>query len=508
MSKARSLFLTLTRSRETGWTFAVVGALAYVAYLIVGHAHHEMWRDEIHPWTLARQADGFWDLVTGDRVYEGHPPVWYWYLRFWTFLTRRSWGIHAATVAAMGVAALLFLRYAPFPRLLKLLLLASYLLGFEYGVLSRNYTVTWLLLVTFCCLLEPLRPRFLLLALVLSMIALTTAFGTFIACGLALMMVPLGVHFERSGSTMWAATVRVSPRFLLGAAGFIVALGFFAWNTPPPDPNYCAPGWHPEALNADNVKVAFRRLVHAFLPLRPFHDPNYWTDWEHFWNQHLTLTLGVGIGLFALIIVALLPGWFEIGGLVVGYVLMATFTIVRYGVEMRHLGNFFLLFIAADWVHRVKAPRRNHIVSTVLLFICAGFQIQSFAASATADWKYSFSGGRDMAAWIEDQHLQDIQIVAGPDALVLTVTSYLDRPFISSQTEEINVTQVFHSRRRPFLPEALVERAAQEVRSKHKPVLVLTSGLLPNPSGGLKLELLKETHGSQDENFDLYRMQE
>ena len=266
------------------------------------------------------------------------------------------------------------------------------------------------------------------------------------------MMVPLGVHFERSGSTMWAATVRVSPRFLLGAAVFLVALGFFVWNTPPPDPNYCAPGWHPEALNADNVKVAFRRLVHAFLPLRPFDDPNYWTDWEHFWNQHLALTLGVGIGLLASIIVPLLPGWFEIGGLVAGYVLMATFTIVRYGVEMRHLGNFFLLFIAASWVHRVKAPRRNHIVSTVLLFICAGFQIQSFAAAATADWKYSFSGGRDMAASIEDHHLQDLQIVAGPDALVLTVTSYLNRPFISSQTEEINVTQVFHSRRRRSRP--------------------------------------------------------
>ena len=116
-----------------------------------------------------------------------------------------------------------------------------------------------------------------------------------------------------------------------------------------------------------------------------------------------------------------MPGWFEIGGLVVGYTLMAIFTIVRYGgVEMRHLGNFFLLFIAASWVHRVKAPRRNHIVSTVLLFVCAGFQLQSFTAAATADWKYSFSGGRDMAARI-DQHLQDLQI-AGPDALVLTST--------------------------------------------------------------------------------------
>ena len=73
----------------------------------------------------------------------------------------------------------------------------------------------------------------------------------------------------------------MSPRFLLGAALFIVALGFFAWNTPPPDPNYCTPGWHPDALNTDNLEVAFRRLVHAFLPCaRCTIRPNYWTDWE------------------------------------------------------------------------------------------------------------------------------------------------------------------------------------------------------------------------------------
>ena len=148
---------------------------------------------------VARQAEGF-GLVTGDRVYEGHPPAWYWYLRFWTFLTRRPWGIHAATVAAMGTAALLFLRYAPFPRPLKVLLLASYLLGFEYGVLSGNHTATWLLLVIFCCLLEPLRPRFILLAAVLGAAGLTTAFGDVHGVRAGLDARPLGVHFDRSGS--------------------------------------------------------------------------------------------------------------------------------------------------------------------------------------------------------------------------------------------------------------------------------------------------------------------
>jgi hypothetical protein len=392
--------------------------------------------------------------------------------------------------------------------LLKVLLLASYLLGFEYGVISRNYTTTWLLVVIFCCVLQPLRPRFILLATVLGMLALTSAFGAFIACALAVMLVPLGMHIDRPEPTTPVVTLRANPWFLLGAAGFIVALGFFAWSTAPPDPNYNTPDWVFGELRPENIKYAFRRVVHAFMPLRLFRDRNYWQDYEHFWNEHLTLTFGLGIGLLALIVVALLPGWFEIGGLLLGYVVMSLFTMVRYGSEIRHLGNLFLLFIAAAWIHRLKAPRRNHAVSTALLAICAGFQIQAFAAAASNDWKYAFSGGREMARWIEEKHLQDMTIVAGPDAIVLTVTSYLDRPFISSQTEEINVTQVFHSRRRGFTGEALVERAAREVREKHKPVLVLTSGSLPNPGGGLKFELLKKSHGGLGEEFDLYRMQE
>jgi hypothetical protein len=508
MTWPRSVYRSLMRTHETGWTFALGVALVYVAWLIVGHVHHEMWRDEIHSWTVARQADGFWDLVTGDRVYEGHPPFWFWYLRVWTFLTRRSWGIHAATIAAMGTAAFLFLRHAPFPRFLKVLLLGSYLLGFEYGVISRNYSTTWLLVVIFCCLLQPLRPRFIVLAAVLGMLALTSAFGAFISCALAVMLVPLGMHMDRPEPATGVVTLRANPWFLVGAAGFIVALGFFAWSTAPPDPNYNTPDWLFQELKPDNFKYAVRRVVHAFMPVRLFRHANYWQDYERFWNLHTTLTFGVGLGLLALIVVSLLPGWFEIVGLLLGYLVMSVFTMIRYGSEIRHLGNLFLLFIAAAWIHRLKEPRRNHAVSTVLLLICAGFQLESFAAAASNDWKYAFSGGREMARWIEDEHLQDMTIVAGPDALVLTVTSYLDRQFISSQTEEINVTQVFHSRRRGFTAQGLVERAAREVREKHKPVLVLTTGSLPNPGGGLELELLKKTHGGLGEEFDLYRMQE
>jgi hypothetical protein len=193
-----------------------------------------------------------------------------------------------------------------------------------------------------------------------------------------------------------------------------------------------------------------------------------------------------------------------------GIGLVSVFSMIRWGGDMRHLGNMFLLFLGAAWVRRLKAPRRNHLLSTLLLVIIGCFQFKSFVVAARADWKYAFSGGKAMAAWIEKAGLRDLPIIAGPDAIVLTVTSYLDRPYISSQSEEFNATQVFHSRRRGFSSEALVERAAKEVKAKHRPVLVLSSYPVPaSAGGGPKLKLLhQERSDVMDEPFWLYRMDE
>ena len=49
----------LAKERETGWTFTWLLCLPYLAFLVWMHVHHEMWRDEIHAWSLSRAAHGF-----------------------------------------------------------------------------------------------------------------------------------------------------------------------------------------------------------------------------------------------------------------------------------------------------------------------------------------------------------------------------------------------------------------------------------------------------------------
>jgi hypothetical protein len=502
----------VTRDHETGWRFAIPAAVAYLAFIVLMHAHHELWRDEVHPWSLAETADGFWDIVTGDRVYDGHPPLWYWYLRLWSFATRRIWGLQLAHVVAMTGAALLFLRYGPFPRPLKLLLLASYTLGYEYGTLARNYTLTWVLVVMVCCCVHPLRTRLLTASFLLALMALTSVFGVFIACGMAIMILPCALGGNLRPDPAGHLDLRIDRRLVAGAVMLMAALLFFVKSTAPPDPNINAPDWHFDgAFSELSLRMSVQRVVQALLPVRGLDQPGFWNDIGHFWDEHPTLIFRTGLGVLAVAVLALLPGWFVPAGFLVGMVLISMFMIVRYGGYMRHLGNIFLLLLAANWIHRAMEPRRRHALSTLLLAVIGAFQLQSLVAATKLDWRYAFSGGKAMARRIEQAGLQDMPIVAGQDAIVLTVTGYLGRTFISSQTEEINQTQAFHARRRGFTTEGLIATAVRELHAQHRPILVISDHALPTPSPSDRAKLTKlgfDPSDMIDESFWLYRLDE
>jgi hypothetical protein len=473
---------SLTRQRETGWAFAIGAAAVYVAFLCWAGSLHEFWRDEIHPWALARTAQSFWDIATGDRVYDGHPPLWYWYLRVWSWVTTRPWGLHAANIAAMGLAGLLFLRFAPFARPLKILLLGSYFLGYEYGVLARNYTMTWLMLAAFCSAFNPLRPRLIWLSFFLALAVITSVYGALMVCGLVLVLVPLGMSIRLSATLPRDLVVALRPRFAIGLGIVLLSFVFFVYSTAPPDPNPYSPRWNFGALNSTPIQLSLSWIVQAFLPIRVFGDANYWGNQLQFWGEHPMLLNAVGVALFLLMVLALAPGWWEVAAFAVGVLLLSVFGVVRYTGGMRQIGNLFLLFVALAWLRRLRAPRGRHLLSTVMLVVIGLFQARTLLVAVKQDRIDVFSGSGAAAAFIEKVGLQDLPIVAGPDAIVLAVTAHLHRPFISSETEDIGETMVFHSRRRAYSDGALLDRAVRYTREKHTPVLVLSDHPLPPPA--------------------------
>jgi len=197
----------VTKDRETGWGFTALVCSAYLVFLIWMHVHHEMWRDEVHSWTLSRLAQSFGELISGDRVYEGHPPLWFWYLHAGSLFIKPAWGLQAATIAAAWGGAVLLLRYAPFPRFLKVLLLCTYYLGFEHTVMCRNYVLGWFLLCLFCALYHPVRLRYWSVAIAIGLLSLTSVYGLIMSLFLLMyyvvdnVKVALPFHFPSSSSS-------------------------------------------------------------------------------------------------------------------------------------------------------------------------------------------------------------------------------------------------------------------------------------------------------------------
>jgi hypothetical protein len=507
----RRAFKLLAKDRESGWGFTCLLCVFYLTFLIWMHAHHEMWRDEVHAWTLARLAHGFGDLVTGDRVYEGHPPLWFWYLHVWTWFVKAAEGIQIATIAAATTAAVLLARFAPFPRYLKVLLLFSYYFGYEYTVISRNYVLGWLLVCLFCAVYHQVRVRYFAAAIAISLLSLTSFYGLAMSLFLLGFFVLDQARISLSSTTVTAPAefrISISPRFAVALAIVTGALVFCILTLEPPDPNPFSPGFNLGAVTRAALPEMMYRITAGFLPWRHFSMSEFWGMFFTFWEIKSVWPTYVGAGLLSITLLALYPSWrlmFTYSCTIAG---MLVFQQARHEGIPRHWGHFFMCLIAACWLLRTTFPRRRHWLSTALLTGLCAVQVQSFIVATVIDTRYVFSGGRETAAFIRRAGLQDLPIVAGPDYQASTVAGFLRRPFFATETDEINQTVVFHNRRRGFETPNLMARAIQVSRYRGSPVVLICNQGLPDPPAGVtRTELFKSRPGTiADETFTVWRL--
>jgi hypothetical protein len=155
--------------------------LAYLVMLACTVPWHEPWNDEAQAWLLARDLSLPQLLLHGLR-YESHPPLWYlilWipahlHLGYFVF----CW--ISAVIAAAGIYVLL--RLSPFPFYLRAVLPFTFYLGYQYAVVARGYVLFPLLGFLVAYAYRQTKPRPVLMAVLLALLANVSAHGALVAC--------------------------------------------------------------------------------------------------------------------------------------------------------------------------------------------------------------------------------------------------------------------------------------------------------------------------------------
>ena len=159
----------------------------YSSLLAWSIAHHVPWADEAQSWLLARDLS-LPSLFGKYLHYEGTPGLWSLFLwcliRLHVSYTLMHWIVGAVAAAGIWV----FLRYCPFPLILRATLPFTFYLAYQYAVIARSYVAVPLCIFLAAVLLVNPARHLIALAIVLSLLANLCAQGFVLSAGLALIV--------------------------------------------------------------------------------------------------------------------------------------------------------------------------------------------------------------------------------------------------------------------------------------------------------------------------------
>ncbi|GEO11273.1 hypothetical protein [Segetibacter aerophilus] len=369
--------------------YEVIVFALYAILLTIVVSHHEPWMDEAQAWLLAKDTR-FKELFTTYLRYEGSPGLWHLILMVPAKLGLPYFVINiiSALFAASGVW--LFIRYAPFPALIKILYPFTFFVFFQYGVVARNYCLISPILFLIAINYSKKNERPYLFVLLLSLLANISAHTFLIAGSIAF------VHFIDVIKNWKKTDIRTRTHQLISLFIFgLIALLVIYIILTPPDQIYA------NYINS-NVRVMWiiaRRMVAGSLVMNEF--------------TQLPLLFGaVGVLIFGSSLL-----WFfkNKSGLV--YLLPLTLLCILFGLKYRnlwHQGVLFLLWIFVLWISYEKYRNENPKGLTKAVVAGMGVvfitQIYWCINAVTYDIYHNYSAGYSVAKYIKAKKLDQENI--------------------------------------------------------------------------------------------------
>ncbi|MBF2028026.1 MAG: hypothetical protein IGS48_14885 [Oscillatoriales cyanobacterium C42_A2020_001] len=511
--------------------FATLVLLCFVGLSLMGVLNHELWRDEMQGWLIARDSTAIATLLQNQRYESGRSFVSF--LGFFAIsqVTRNPLAMQLFHLGIAATTVYLIARFSPFTRWQKIALTFSYYSFFEYSLICRDYASSVLLIVVFCVLF-PLRDRTRIpLACCLFLVANTHFYALLIAIALgfplffrdSIFLKPINPNFK---NTQTPHTRHSIPHPLLQwdffvsvgvwLAGLVIAIGFML---PPADGTIT-----PQAVKPFSFSHLASTLAIVWKSYAPMPGITL-----HFWNTNI-LDDGTAAVLSVGLLLAAIAGFIRQPSLLIAY-LFGTLSIVyitysKFPGTMRQWGYLFILFVACSWLAQTLptqlnwtdsnpfwrwsnwlALRRNSILNGLLLIqlIAGGFAFAS-------DLQHPFSQAKAAAQFIQTQASGDQLLIGDPDWAALPISGYLDQPIYYPASKGFGTFIKFNTQRRDRSPAEVVNQInAIAATSPQNILLIRNQPLDPIISSALSrfpIELARFTGAIvQDENYYLYKLQ-
>jgi hypothetical protein len=378
----------------------ILTILLFVAVSAVLIANHEPWRDEAQIWLIGR------DLPDAAHViamtpYEGCPVLWILMVFFLAKAGLPYISMFILHFLLMLIGVVVFLVYAPFSRVQKILFSFGYYIIYLYNIVARNYVLFALFLILIAAAHKDRLKRPFLYSVLIILLANTSVHGLVVAIVLAL------VYLFEIAPWRYASMKKFAAPMLIIILGILAAI-FQLIPTEDMGPRAV---WY---LSTDRFGIVTNSALRAFFPVS-----------QSMIGFAVSL-IGIPVFLLSLCFFIRKPKAMAIYSLSALGILALSF-LKGYG-GARHDGLIFISFVFCLWIsenYNDVPLVKNRLLSALskkrlsLLFtLILAFHMLSAAAASYMELTEDFSAGKRAAAFLEANGF------AGNDTFIASYPSY------------------------------------------------------------------------------------
>lgn len=479
----------------------------------IGIHFHEMWRDELQPWAIVKASSSFSELWFNSR-YDARPILWYGYLFFLSKWTDNMLFMQWSHLLFAGIAAFIFLRYAPFSLTDKLLIIFGYFFIYEYTIISRVYVMGILLLFLFCAVCSRPSKPYLFLSLILFFLCLNNVFICII--GISLLVFWLYNYFleKRWFIATRSEKISVAISIIISIAGII---SYVLISMPPTDSIFIE-DWN-NFFSLNRSITILTTIWNSFIPIPDLKTYQFWNSNVIPWIN-LKAVLSFLIVLFCILL--FVPKKQILLLYLVGTFGLMMFMYLKYHGYLRHHGHLFLLFIACLWLEKNIEPSElrwkilNNLscfaqkYKTLFIRSVLGIHLLVGIYAYFIEIKHPFSASKTTANFIIQNYLENKFIIGNRDVAASAVAVWLRKPIYYIASDKIISYVLFDNKRKEYEGTDEIKKTIEVMKSKNirESIWLLNHPLSGKKPKELSVNLLEkfETSIVADEIYYIYRV--